>query len=300
MTIDEQRYLSGEINIVKYIENSAIANVIKNSSDVFSDAVIEKMKSEITPEIIHLILKKNLITSLNDVVRFGFEKISLEELRKYTDEHNWATYLNHYVRNYIEPEDKLVLKILQTIINHNSYYAQEMLIYCSFINDIHVSEEIIKMKNRILSGEIRADMLYFQAKVIDGLLKKDKDFIDQLSKITFTDEQLTQFADVEGVGRVIPYTNTKVKTVKTESWLNFDVDFLNWVKIANIKIDISKSNNVINKETFIEKDMLDKIILNQEQKEDFIKYIEKHYNKETLKKFIKGQTQQKNSTRKLI
>lgn len=42
MTIDEQIYLSGEINIVKYIENSAIANVIKNSSDVFSDAVIEK------------------------------------------------------------------------------------------------------------------------------------------------------------------------------------------------------------------------------------------------------------------
>ena len=32
----------------------------------------------------------------------------------------------------------------------------------------------------------------------------------------------------------------------------------------------------------------------EEQKEDFIKYIEKHYNKETLKKFIKGQTKQKN------
>lgn len=134
-------------------------------------------------------------------------------------------------------------------------------------------------------------------------MEKDKDFVNQLSQIDYSEETIERCLYFKEMAKILPYSKTTPKTIKIDNDGAIQDDFLAIVKQMGFKIDMSHVARISDakKEQIVKHKLYENFVLNREQKEDLLQYVKNKYDAHIEKESIRALYKTKSTvTRKII
>lgn len=254
-------YLTGTKSAFEYI------NILINNQP--TKECLEKLKNEPTSlELIAFMLFQ--YHKFIEPLRKQLMEIDVEEL-KTLDSTIKKTFEEMIL--HLDDTDELIIK-LDKVIPNTERIKFKVAACAAFHQVPNILLDLTK--NELLRGKYPR-LIFYEQNTLSYLLEKDKDFVNQLSQIDYSEEALECCLYFNCMAKILPYSKTTPKTIKADNDGALQDDFLAIAKQMGFKIDMSHVARISDtkKAQIIKHKLYENFVLNREQKEDFLQYVRK-------------------------
>jgi hypothetical protein len=280
-------YLTGTKSAFEYI------NLLINNQP--TKECLEKLKNE--PTSLELIASMSFqYHKFIEPLRKQLMEIDVEEL-KTLDSTIKKTF--EEIILHLDDTDELIIK-LDKVIPNTERIKFKVAACAAFHQVPNILLDLTK--NELLRGKYPR-LIFYEQNALSYLLEKDKDFVNQLSQIDYSEDAIERCLYFKEMAKILPYSKTTHKTIKIDNDGAIQDDFLAIVKQMGFKIDMSHVSRISDakKEQIVKHKLYDNFVLNREQKEDLLKYVKDRYDAHIEKEAIRALCKTKSTiTRKII
>ena len=277
-------YLTGTKSAFEYI------NLLINNQP--TKECLEKLKNE--PTSLELIASMSFqYHKFIEPLRKQLMEIDVEEL-KTLDSTIKKTF--EEIILHLDDKDELILK-LDKVIPDTQRVKFKVAAFHQVPNNL-----LDLTKNELLRGKYPR-LIFYEQNALSYLLEKDKDFVNQLSQIDYSEDAIERCLYFNEMAKILPYSKTTPKTIKADNDGALQDDFLSIAKQMGFKIDMSHVARISDakKEQIVKHKLYENFVLNQKQKEDFLQYVKNRYDINIEKEVIRALCKTKSTvTRKMI
>lgn len=280
-------YLTGTKSAFEYI------NLLINNQP--TKECLEKLKNE--PTSLELIASMSFqYHKFIEPLRKQLMEIDVEEL-KTLDSTIKKTF--EEIILHLDDTDELIIK-LDKVIPNTERIKFKVAACAAFHQVPNILLDLTK--NELLSGRYPR-LIFYEQNTLSYLLEKDKDFVNQLSQIDYSEDAIERCLYFKEMAKILPHSQTTPKTIKIDNDGAIQDDFLAIVKQMGFKINMSHVSRISDakKEQIVKHKLYDNFVLNREQKEDLLKYVKDRYDAHIEKEAIRALCKTKSTiTRKII
>jgi hypothetical protein len=280
-------YLTGTKSAFEYI------NLLINNQP--TKECLEKLKNE--PTSLELIASMSFqYHKFIEPLRKQLMEIDVEEL-KTLDSTIKKTF--EEIILHLDDTDELIIK-LDKVIPNTERIKFKVAACAAFHQVPNILLDLTK--NELLRGKYPR-LIFYEQNTLPYLLEKDKDFVNQLSQIDYSEETIERCLYFKEMAKILPYSKTTPKTIKIDNDGAIQDDFLAIVKQMGFKIDMSHVARISDakKEQIVKHKLYENFVLNREQKEDLLQYVKNKYDAHIEKEAIRALCKTKSTiTRKII
>ena len=280
-------YLTGTKSAFEYI------NLLINNQP--TKECLEKIKNE--PTSLELIASMSFqYHKFIEPLRKQLMEIDVEEL-KTLDSTIKKTF--EEIILHLDDTDELIIK-LDKVIPNTERIKFKVAACAAFHQVPNILLDLTK--NELLRGKYPR-LIFYEQNTLPYLLEKDKDFVNQLSQIDYSEETIERCLYFKEMAKILPYSKTTPKTIKIDNDGAIQDDFLAIVKQMGFKIDMSHVARISDakKEQIVKHKLYENFVLNREQKEDLLQYVKNKYDAHIEKEAIRALYKTKSTvTRKII
>lgn len=280
-------YLTGTKSAFEYI------NLLINNQP--TKECLEKLKNE--PTSLELIASMSFqYHKFIEPLRKQLMEIDVEEL-KTLDSTIKKTF--EEIILHLDDTDELIIKLDKVI--PNTERIKFKVAACAAFHQVP-NILLYLTKNELLRGKYPR-LIFYEQNTLPYLLEKDKDFVNQLSQIDYSEETIERCLYFKEMAKILPYSKTTPKTIKIDNDGAIQDDFLAIVKQMGFKIDMSHVTRISDakKEQIVKHKLYENFVLNREQKEDLLQYVKSKYDAHIEKEAIRALCKTKSTvTRKII
>ena len=207
-------YLTGTKSAFEYI------NLLINNQP--TKECLEKLKNE--PTSLELIASMSFqYHKFIEPLRKQLMEIDVEEL-KTLDSTIKKTF--EEIILHLDDTDELIIK-LDKVIPNTERIKFKVAACAAFHQVPNILLDLTK--NELLRGKYPR-LIFYEQNTLPYLLEKDKDFVNQLSQIDYSEETIERCLYFKEMAKILPYSKTTPKTIKIDNDGAIQDDFLAIVK----------------------------------------------------------------------